>query len=162
MSSQKQRKRIDFIQELFENNPQLFNHSKIPEIKSKGENRVVAVLPLNYHNIYGETVLRINELYNESDNIKEYRYAWEYPDLKGIKKRSKHKRHITSFDKQEHPEPPWNVDTDPFHHHNVPGNTSLRTKTSIKTLEDVVTIFTDYIVSHNRFMESHIFYYEEL
>ncbi|MFF5401168.1 DUF6516 family protein [Peribacillus butanolivorans] len=165
MSSPKQQKqieRVQFFADLFVANPQLFNHNKIPEIKAKGEKRVVATMPLNNHDIYGETVLFINEKYSDLGDIKEYRYAWEYPDKKGRDKKSKKERHITSFDRQLHPEPPRNVKTDPYHHHNVPGDTVPRTETSIKKLEDFLPILTDYINSHNEFMPYTHFMDEDL
>ncbi|WP_298473022.1 DUF6516 family protein [uncultured Psychrobacillus sp.] len=162
MSRQKQIDRVQFFGDLFVANPQLFNHNKIPEIKAKGEERVVATLPLNNHDIYGETVLFINEKYNKFGDIEEYRYAWEYPNIKGKYKKSKHERHITSFDKQWHPEPPRNVDTDPYHHHNEPGDTVPRTETSIEKLEDFLPILVDYINSHKQFIPSHTFYDADL
>jgi hypothetical protein len=162
MSSHKQLERINVIQKHFEDNSKLFNHARIPEVMAKGENRVVAILPLNNHAVYGETVLVINELYDEFEDIKEYRYGWEYPKVKhGNNRKSKHERHITAFDKQAHPNPPYWVETDPYHHHNVPGSTSPRTETSIETLEDVITIFSDYIVSGKEFLESHTFWNKE-
>lgn len=152
--------RVQYFADLFESNPQLFNHNKIPEIKAKGEARVVATLPLNNHNIYGETVLSINEKYSDLGDIEEYRYAWEYPVVQGRNRKSKHERHITSFDKQEHPEPPRHVKTDPFHHHNVPGDTVPRTETSIENLHEVIGIITDYIESNKEYIETHTFYIE--
>ncbi|BDG33795.1 hypothetical protein [Parageobacillus thermoglucosidasius] len=75
---QYQQKRIQYIQELFELNPDLFDHRLVPDIRPKGSNRVVATLPLNHHEIYGETVLFINEKLDENGNIERYNYGWEY------------------------------------------------------------------------------------
>ncbi|MDA1675542.1 toxin-antitoxin system TumE family protein [Bacillus cereus group sp. TH152-1LC] len=155
MSSHFQIERIEHMVSLFEDNPDLFNQNLIPEIKAKGESRVVATLPLNNHETYGETILFINEKYKEDGTIEEYRYGWELSQR--LKKIGKSSRHIFAFDKQKHPEPPHNVDTDPYHHHHVPGDIKPRTETIVETLEDVVSILKDYIVGQKEYNESHHF-----
>ena len=82
MTERMQQERVQFFSDLFEAEAALFDHWKIPEIRAKGTNRVVAVLPLNSHKFYGETVLSIQENYGEAAAIREYRYAWELQDVK--------------------------------------------------------------------------------
>lgn len=137
--------RVNHIAELFVSNHRLFNTSAIPEIQAKGTSKVVASLPLKAHLNYGNTILFINELMDTDGSIKEYRYGWEFVSTPRNRK-SKHERHITAFDKQEHPEPPHNnINTDPFHHHHVPGEIGRRKDTNVQSLEDVLSILTDYI-----------------
>lgn len=157
MTERMQQERVQFFSDLFEAEAALFDHWKIPEIRAKGTNRVVAVLPLNSHKFYGETVLSIQENYGEAAAIREYRYAWELQDVKGKHKKSKQQRHITSFDKQPHPKPPRHVKTDPFHHHHIPQDPVQRTSTSVESLEEVITIFQIYIGSQKPFLSSHTF-----
>lgn len=49
MNRQHQIDRVNYIAELFASNKQLFNTSFIPEIKVRGESKVVAKLPLQSH-----------------------------------------------------------------------------------------------------------------
>ncbi len=156
MNRQHQIDRVHYIAELFSSNKSLFNSSFIPEIKVKGTRKIVAALPLQFHDFYGETVLYINELLDHDGTIKEYRYGWEL--VSTAKRRlSKQARHILAFDKQTHPEPPHQVDTDPFHHHHVPGDLTKRKETNVQRLEDVISILTDYIASNLKYNEKHSF-----
>jgi hypothetical protein len=136
--------------QLFTKNPQLFDFEQIPEIKAKGVSKVEATLPLRDHSVYGKTILYINEKLDDEGNIKEYRYGWEYKQI-GRKHLSKQAKHITAFDKQEHPEPPYTVSTEPFHHHHVPGDLSKRKDTNVQSLEDVIAILSDYILSGTKY-----------
>ncbi|NIK13778.1 hypothetical protein BDD39_000288 [Saccharococcus thermophilus] len=147
--------RVRYIHELFRSNPDLFNHKLVPEIKTKGQSRVVATLPLNNHNIYGEAVLFINEKLDENGHIEEYHYGWELSQRK--KPIGKSTRHITAFGKQDHPKPPHQVSTNPYHHHHVPGDIVPRKATSVKDLETVVAIIREYIVRHEEYNENHSF-----
>ena len=156
MNRQHQLERVNYITELFVANSQLFNTSFITEIKAKGISKVVAKLPLQTHVQYGETILYINERLDDDGMIKEYRYGWEF--LSTPKKRlSKHARHIFAFDKQTHPEPPYQVDTDPFHHHYMPGDMSKRKSTNVQNLEDVLSILSDYIAANLEYNRNHFF-----
>jgi Family of unknown function (DUF6516) len=155
MNRRYQQYRVRYIHRIFKSNPDLFNHKLAPEIKAKGLSRVVAILPLNNHEIYGETVLFINEKLDENGRIREYRYGWELSQRE--KPIGKSARHITAFDKQTHPEPPHQVDTDPYHHHHVPGDIVPRKATSVKDLETVVAIIREYIVRHEEYNENHSF-----
>ncbi len=146
MDRKYQQARVDFIVNLYISNPQLFDMQYVPEIKAKGISRVTATLPLRNHSVYGNTILYINEKLDDEGNIKEYRYDWEYMQT-GKKPQIKQARHITAFDKQEHPEPPYTVNTEPFHHHYVPGDLSKRKDTNVQSLEDVIVILSDYIFS---------------
>lgn len=102
--------------------------------------------------IYGETILFISELLDLDGAIKEYRYGWELLSTK--RRLSKQARHILAFDKQTHPEPPHKVDTDPFHHHHIPGDITKRKATNVQNLEDVVSILNDYIGTHLEYNEN--------
>lgn len=156
MNRQKQIDRVNYITELFVSNEQLFNTSFVPEIKARGISKVVATLPLQSHDIYGETILYINELLDRDGTIKEYRYGWEL--ISTLKRRlSKQARHILAFDKQTHPEPPHQVDTDPFHHHYVPGDMTKRKATNVQSLEDVLSILNDYISANLEYNEGDSF-----
>ncbi|GMO00773.1 DUF6516 family protein [Parageobacillus thermoglucosidasius] len=152
---QYQQKRIQYIQELFELNPDLFDHSLVPDIRPKGSNRVVATLPLNHHEIYGETVLFINEKLDDNGNIERYNYGWEYSQRERRMGRSV--RHITAFGKEEHKNSPHCVATDPYHHHHVPGDVAKRKETSVRDLETVVAIIREYIVNNKEYNENHSF-----
>jgi hypothetical protein len=147
--------RVRYIHELFRSNPDLFNQDLIPEIEAKGLSRVVATLPLKNHKIYGETVLFINEKLDENGHIEEYHYGWELSQRK--KPIGKSTRHITAFGKQDHPKPPHQVSTNPYHHHHVPGDIVPRKATSVKDLETVVAIIREYIVRHEEYNENHSF-----
>lgn len=156
MNRQHQLDRVNYIIKLFAVNKQLFNTSFIPEIKAQGISKVVAKLPLQSHVQFGETILYINERLDADGMVKEYRYGWEL--LSKPKKRlSKQARHIFAFDKQTHPEPPHQVDTDPFHHHHVPGDMSKRKSTNVQSLEDVLSILNDYIVANLEYNINHSF-----
>lgn len=156
MDRKYQQERIDYIIELFILNPHLFETAYIPEIEAKGMSRVVAALPLRHHTIYGNTKLFINERLDEKGNILEYHYGWEYAQGKR-KHLSKQAKHILAFDKQEHPEPPYKVDTDPYHHHHVPGELSKRKETNVHSLEDVIGILSDYITGNLHYHEKDSF-----
>ena len=156
MNRQHQLNRINYITELFAANRQLFNTSFIPEIKARGVSKVVAKLPLQSHVQYGDTILYINELLDEDGEIREYRYGWEIASTPR-RRLSKQARHIFAFDKQAHPEPPHQVDTDPFHHHHVPGDMSKRQSTNIQSLEDVLSILNDYIAANLEYNSNHSF-----
>ncbi len=146
MDRKHQQDRVNFIVNLYISNPHLFDMECIPEIRAKGISRVTAMLPLRNHCVYGNTILFINEKLDDKGSIKEYRYGWEYRQT-GKRLLSKQVRHITAFDKQEHPEPPYTVNTEPFHHHYLPGDLSKRKDTNVQSLEDVIVILSDYIFS---------------
>lgn len=153
MSSIHQENRLNYIQELFESNPDLFDHQLIPTLKAAGAKRVTATLPLNNHPIHGETVLFINETLESDGKLYEYRYGWERSTR--LKRMGKATRSIAAFDKQEHPEPPFNhIETDPYHHHHVPGDLLPRVETNIKNLDDVITFLKDYILSGKKYKSS--------
>jgi hypothetical protein len=156
MSRQHQIDRVKYIAELVRSNNQLFNTSFIPEIEVKGASKVVATLPLQTHDIYGETVLYINELLDYDGTIKEYRYGWELVSTTR-RRLSKQARHISAFDKQSHPEPPHKIETDPFHHHHIPGDMTKRKATNVQNLEDVVSILNDYIGANLEYNEKDSF-----
>lgn len=156
MDRKYQQARIDDIIDLFTLNPHLFETAYIPEIKAKGMSRVVATLPLRHHSVYENTILFINEKLDEEGNIIEYRYGWEYAQNQR-RYLSKQAKHIIAFDKQEHPEPPHKVDTDPYHHHHVPGKLGKRKETNVHSLEDVVGILSDYIAGDLRYNENDSF-----
>lgn len=156
MDRKHQQARIDFIVSLFTSNPQLFDLEVIPEIKAKGVSKIVAVLPLRNHSVYGNTILYINEKLDDNGSIKEYRYGWEYQQTER-KRLSKQAKHITAFDKQDHPEPPYTVSTEPFHHHHVPGDLSKRKDTKVQSLEDVISILSDYIFSGTKYHQNDSF-----
>lgn len=157
MNRQHLRDRINYISELFESKLELFDTSSIPEIKAKGTSKVEARLALQSHFHYGETILYINELFNDDGTIEQYRYGWEYKQTPH-RRISKKERHITAFDKQEHPEPPHNdIKTDPYHHHHVPGEISKRKETNVQSLEDVITILSDYIFADIKYSEKDSF-----
>ncbi|HHW35853.1 MAG TPA: hypothetical protein GXX18_00905 [Bacillales bacterium] len=148
--------RVNYITGLFVSNERLFNTSLVPEIKVRGISKVVATLPLQTHDVYGKTILYINELINLDGSIKEYRYGWELISTPQ-NKLSKQARHIWAFDKQTHPEPPHQVDSDPFHHHHVPRDMTKRKTTNVQCLEDVLSILNDYIVGNLEYDENHSF-----
>ncbi|WP_034756353.1 toxin-antitoxin system TumE family protein [Rossellomorea vietnamensis] len=152
-----QNDRIQHIQRLFESNPDVFDFNKpeVLEISAKGSKRVTAVLPLLHHDVYGETVLFINEKI-ENEDLKEFRYGWELSQRQ--RKLGVSSRFLTAFDKQHKPEPPYNnISTDPYHHHYEIGNKVLRTETFVQSLEDVITILRDYIISGDPYHSNHRF-----
>lgn len=151
MNSNHQESRLNYIQEIFEKNPDLFNHSLAPFLKAPGSKKVTATLPLNNHRIHGETQLFINEKITPNGDIEEYRYGWEFSGP-GYSKQTKS---ITAFDKQTHPEPPHNnILTDPYHHHYVTGDLKPRCDTGVQNLEDVIGILKDYIQSQRMYQNT--------
>ncbi|MGE7308074.1 toxin-antitoxin system TumE family protein [Priestia megaterium] len=145
MNSDFQLERVNYIFDIFNHDPHLFDHSQVPLVRAKGSKIVLGELPLNNHIVHGETILSIHETLEEGE-IKKFRYTWELSQRK--KRMSKNMRFITSFDKQPHPDPPYNVDTDPYHHHYDTNNPIKRTETDVEDLYTIVSILRDYIISN--------------
>ncbi|MBO0602517.1 hypothetical protein I2483_12690 [Sporosarcina sp. E16_3] len=151
-----QQRRIDEIQRLFEENPDLFDteNSEMVKVKAKGISKVVATLPLIDHPEYRETILNISEKVDEDGNIESYHYGWELSQR--LKKRSKQDRHLTGFGNEDHSGPPM-YEPDPYHHHHIPQMPAKRKHTNVKDLEKVVEIIKNYIVGGLIYDKSHTF-----
>lgn len=147
--------RIQYIQELFDENTKLFENNYIPEVAPKGSKRIIAQLPLKINPHYGETVLYLTEKYDEDGNLIEYHYGWELSQRK--KKLGKQLRHIMAFGNEDHPNPPAWVPTNPFHHHHVPQEPKKRKSTSVEDLETVIGILTDYVHGQLQYNSNHSF-----
>lgn len=135
------------ILEIIEDNPDVFDHNKIQDnglqIHFSSSRVIVIIAPLLNHGLHGDTVLLIQEEIKNDESIGNYRYAWEFKKHD----KPKNERLITAFDKQPHSKPPYNVETDPYHHHYDGAQPELRDSTGIEYLEDVVEILRDYIKS---------------
>ncbi|WP_433959425.1 toxin-antitoxin system TumE family protein [Cytobacillus horneckiae] len=139
--------RINYIQNIFESNPTIFELEKYPtvlEIKREGKSKIKSILPLIDHPIYGETILYISEKLNDEGEISEYHYGWELSQ--GKKRLGKKLRHIMAFGNEDHKKGTnaW-VETNPFHHHHIPEEPRKRKSTSVQDLDSVIMILRDFI-----------------
>lgn len=83
---------------------------------------------------YGDTKIRVREWYDSRDTRLNYRYCWE--------KNSSRPGHISAWE-DEHPH---RLDTDPHHHHHVPGSRSrVQDNYHTRDLRSVLMVVKEYI-----------------
>lgn len=92
---------------------------------------------------YGETKIRVREWYDQNDNKLQYRYSWE-------KNRTK-PGHISAWENEPH-ETPHGLETDPHHHHHVPGDRSkLQGNFNTRDLEKALSVVEEYILENKEY-----------
>lgn len=158
--NQHQIRRLGYFASLFEDtSSSIFEKVKYPSvvyIQPKGRNKIKAAFPLIDHVIYGETILSISEKLDESGSIIQYHYGWE--ESQRIRTKGKQVRHIMAFGNENHrPGSHGWVETNPFHHHHVPGEPKQRKSTTVQTLEEVIQILQTYICVGKHYDSSHNF-----
>jgi Family of unknown function (DUF6516) len=111
------------------------------DIQEGTETVIKITFYLNNISSYGDTKLRVREWYNDSDIKTRYRYAWE-------KNRTK-PGHISAWE-NEHHDVPHGLDTDPHHHHHVPGDrTQVQENRNVRDLDAALSSVEEYI-SNNK------------
>lgn len=152
--------RLEHIAFLFENHSNFLfekdKYSSLVFIRPKGKNKIKAILPLQDHELYGESVLFISEKLDEDGNITQYHYGWELSQRERSK--GKKPRHIMAFGNEEHsPGTHAWVESNPFHHHHVPGEPRQRKATTVDSLEAVISILECYIYEVKNYNSTHSF-----
>lgn len=123
-----------------------FNHifRQTPDLVIELEDASVTVVKITFYfksAFYGETKMRVREWFDADDNKIQYRYAWEKNNTKP--------GHISAWE-NEHHNIPHGLDTDPHHHHHVPGDrTQLQANYRTRELEIALERVEEYIV-HNK------------
>lgn len=114
-----------------------------PELKLDIEDPEVTVVKITFFlevGFYGETKMRIREWFDQEDKKIQYRYSWE--------KNTKGSGHISCWE-NEHPH---GLETDPHHHHHVPGDRSQKQENfNTRDLEKALSIVEEYILENKQY-----------
>ena len=108
--------------------------------------RMEVIFPLVEHPFHGITGLHAIEKYGEDGCVREYQYMWKII----IPKQGVQFNHISSWGNDPHNRPgtpeKFKMDTEPHHHHHVPGNRSFRTDNwDVHTLEQAFEFVIHYL-----------------
>lgn len=107
---------------------------------SDGRDVLIASIPLQEHPLYGETKIHIMEFYDSNGEL-EYHYGWEKNDG------SKQTKHISAWGNEPHTGHRKVENTEPFHHHHIPGNLAERKDCyHIRNLRDVLEFVEEFII----------------
>lgn len=116
-----------------------------PDYK-RTRNLLSVLFPLKEHPVHGKTGLYAMERYDENGYVKKYSYQWKiiHP------KHGKHLKHISAWENEPHdaegtPEM-FRIESEPHHHHHVPGDRNLRKENwDVWTLDDAFAFIREYI-----------------
>nr|WP_285853154.1 DUF6516 family protein [Sporosarcina luteola] len=134
-----------------DNKPAGQDNAIYPQINSSGKNRMDVLFPLQKHPIHGITGIHAIEKYKEGKIIR-YHYHWKIISPKmGVQM-----NHISGWGNDPHNSPgtpdKFIVETEPHHHHHVPGDRSQRKASyDVRTLEDVFEFVIPYFISGNAY-----------
>ena len=109
-------------------------------------NLLSVLFPLKEHPVHGKTGLYAMERYDENGYVKKYSYQWKiiHP------KHGKHLKHISAWENEPHDAEGtpgvFRVESEPHHHHHVPGDRNLRKENwDVWTLDDAFAFIREYI-----------------
>ncbi|MGM8366804.1 hypothetical protein ACLIBG_15230 [Virgibacillus sp. W0181] len=126
----------------------LHTKSSIYASFKRTKTKLDVLFPLKEHPIHGITGLHAIEKYDEKGYVKEYHYQWKRIIPKtGIKF-----SHISAWENEAHNAPntsyEYIVDTEPHHHHHIPGERKHRKENyDIRTLDAAFNFVVHYIRS---------------
>ncbi|MEX2105062.1 MAG: hypothetical protein WD907_07035 [Bacilli bacterium] len=102
--------------------------------------------------VYGITHLRVIEKYDEAGIVERYNYSGEikFPVM------GKHLKHISAWENERHDDPntpdKYKVETEPHHHHHVPGDRSKRHENrDTYALKSVLKVVEPYIINNKSY-----------
>jgi len=110
------------------------------------------LFPLKEHPIHGITGIHATEKYNEKGYVMEYHYQWK----RIFPKQGILFSHISAWENETHDASntptSYLVETEPHHHHHIPGNRKLRTENEeTRTLLAVFKFIARYIRSGDEY-----------
>lgn len=111
-------------------------------------NKLSVLFPLKEHSIHGITGLYATEKYDENGCVIEYHYSWK----RIIPKQGVIYSHISAWENESHNDPntleKFKVNSEPHHHHHVPGDRHQRKDNfDIHTLDSAFSFVAKYIES---------------
>ncbi|ACT02927.1 DUF6516 family protein [Paenibacillus sp. JDR-2] len=114
--------------------------------------RLEVLFPLIEHKIHGKTGLHVIEIYDEAGYVKNYSYSWKII----VPKLGVQLNHISSWGNDAHNDPntpnKFRVESEPHHHHHIPGNRSERTENwDVHTLHDAFHFIQHYLESGKKY-----------
>ncbi|KOP79480.1 hypothetical protein AMS59_06920 [Lysinibacillus sp. FJAT-14745] len=133
---------------LLTNYPNLRERDSIFASIKRTSNKLSVLFPLKEHPIHGITGLHATEKYDENGYVKEYHYSWK----RIIPKQGVIYNHISAWENEPHddsntPEK-YKVNSEPHHHHHVPGDRHQRKDNfDIHTLDTAFAFVANYIES---------------
>lgn len=106
------------------------------------------LFPLKEHPIHGKTGLHAIEKYDDDGYVCRYSYSWKII----VPRQGVQLNHISSWGNDPHNSPgtppEFIIETEPHHHHHVPGNRRIRKENwDIHTLDEAFTFVKFYIES---------------
>lgn len=108
--------------------------------------KLSVLFPLKEHPVHGITGLHATEKYDKDGFVKEYHYQWKII----IPKQGVLLSHISAWENEPHSNPntpeEFKVNSEPHHHHHVPGNRKERNDNfKIHTLDAAFAFVAKYI-----------------
>ncbi len=115
-------------------------------------NKLSVLFPLKEHPVHGITGLHATEKY-KNGYVKEYHYQWKII----IPKKGIRFSHISAWENEPHNAPNTpkedKVDSEPHHHHHVPGDRKCRKDNfDVQTLEAAFAFIAKYIESGEEYI----------
>ncbi|BBH23263.1 hypothetical protein Back11_46080 [Paenibacillus baekrokdamisoli] len=112
----------------------------------KSPKRIEIIFPLKEHPVHGITGLHVIERYDDHGYVREYQYMWKVI----VPKIGVQLNHISSWGNEPHNAPGTNpkfiTDTEPHHHHHVPGDRSQRKENwDVHTLEQAFEFIIPFL-----------------
>ncbi|MCD1260024.1 hypothetical protein B5M42_014510 [Paenibacillus athensensis] len=110
--------------------------------------RMEIIFPLKEHPVHGITGLHVIERYDDQGYVKEYQYMWKVI----VPKMGVQLNHISSWGNESHNAPGTSAklitETEPHHHHHVPGDRSQRKENwHVHTLEQAFEFIIPFLES---------------
>lgn len=114
----------------------------------KSPKRIEIIFPLKEHPHHGVTGLHAIEKYDDAGFVQEYQYMWKVI----VPKMGVQLNHISSWGNEAHNSPgtksEYITDTEPHHHHHVPGDRSKRQSNwNVHTLEQAFEFIIPFLES---------------
>jgi len=137
---------LEKYEDVIENYPHLENRDPLYARYEQDTEKLIAVIPLKKHPVYGITGFVGYEKYNDEGLVERYSYAWRIL----VPKLGNGPGHITAWENDPHDKPntrrKYRVATEPHHHHHVPFDRSKRKENyDVRTMDDAFSIVADYI-----------------